>query len=205
MTHTALIDWALGIHGSVFALSLVCFFKCADRTAMFERSFGSSIDTIQRIKERIFVELSMTLKPLFSQPPDEAIKVLGILRPDGEAWKEEGAVNPQETEDYKNALHSLINNYTKAMADFRTLNTIVARCKFWAAYLSWSILIILIIQGVALIYCGIIDKAFNLSSKDYPVYSFIIFTVCLLINSFFSLPFLLFYHGRIDKYGREYN
>ncbi len=205
MTHTLLIDWALGIHGTVFVLSLVSFFKCADRTAMFERSFSTSIDIIQRIKERIFIELSTTLEPLFSQPSEKAIKELSILRPDGEAWKEEGSVNPQETEEYKNALHSMINNYTKAMADFRTLNTIVDRCKYWAGHLSWSILIVLIIQGVALIYCGIIDKASSLCSKDYPVYTFIIVTVCLIINSLFSLPFLLYYHGRIDGYGREYN
>ncbi len=206
MTHSTLINWAIGIHSTVFFIALASFFKCADRTTMFERSFKISADTIQRIKERIYAELSITLKPLFGQPQSETIKIMEILRPDGEVWKEERAgVNPQETEDYKNAIYGLINNYTMAMGDYRILKTTIVRCKFWAGYLSWSILAVLIIQGLALIYCGIIDKAFGLCSKDFPAYSFMFLTVCLIVNSFYSLPFLLFYHGRIDKYGREYN
>lgn len=204
MTHTALIDSALAIHVSVFIISIVSFFKCADRTAMFEKSFSISKDTIQKIKERIFEELTTTLKPLFRQPQDEAIKVLDVLRPGGEAWKE-GAIDPQGTEDYKNALHSLINDYTKSMADFRSLKTIVDRCRFWAGYLSWSILLVLIMQGAALGYCAIIDKALSLCSKNLPVYILIVFSIVLIINALLSLPFLLYYHGRIDKYGREYN
>ena len=206
MTHSTLINWALGIHGVVFVIALPIFFKYADRTNMFERSFKISLDTIQRIKERIYAELTITLKPLFGQPEGKAIKIMEILRPDGEAWTEESVrVNPQETEAYKNAIYGLINNYTMAMGDYRILKTTIDRCKFWAGYLNWSILAVLITQGLAIIYCGIIDKAFGLCSKDFPAYSFVFLTVCLIVNSFYSLPFLLFYHGRIDKYGREYN
>lgn len=205
MTHTALIGLALKINGPVFLLAIVIFFKCADRTAIFERSFSFSTDIIQRIKERIFVELTTTLKPLFRQPQDKAINVLSILRPDGEAWKEEPAVDPQGTEDYKSALHSLINNYTKAMADYRSLIKIVSRCKFWAGYLGWSILIVIIMQGVGLGYCVIIDKALSLCSKNLPVYIIIVFSIVSFANALLSLPFLLYYHGRIDTYGREYN
>ena len=206
MTHSSLINWALGTHGTVFIIALTSFFKYADRTTMFERSFKISMDTIQRIKERIYGELSITLRPLFDQPQGEAIKILEILRPDGEAWTEETVgVSPQETEDYKNAIYGLIKNYTMAMGDYRIVKTTIDRCKFWAGYLSWSILSVLIMQGLALIHCGIIDKAFCLCSKDFPVYAFMLVTVCLIINCFFSLPLLLFYHGRIDKYGREYN
>lgn len=204
MTHTALIGLALKINAPVLFIAIVSFFKCADRTAMFERSFSFSTDIIQRIKERIFVELTTTLKPLFLQPQDEAINVMDDLRPDGEAWKE-GAIDPQGTEDYKNALHRLINDYTKSMSDFRSLKTIVDRCRFWAGYLAWSILFVLIMQGVGLCYCGIIDKAFSLCSKDLPVYIIIIFSVVSFFNALIPLPFLLHYHGRIDKYGREYN
>ncbi len=204
MTHTALIGLALKINGAVFLIAIVSFFKCADRTAMFERSFSFSTDIIQKIKERIFVELTTTLKPLFCQPQDEAIMVLDVLRPDGEAWKE-GAIDPQGTEDYKNALHRLINDYTKSMADFRSLKTIVDRCRFWAGYLGWSILLVIIMQGVGLGYCGIIDKALSLCSKNLPVHIIIVFSIVSVINALLSLPFLLHYHGRIDKYGREYN
>lgn len=163
MTHSTLITLSIAIHSTAFLISLVYFFKYADRTAMFEKSFKISLDCIQRIKEKIYAELSTTLKPLFEQPECKAIKILEILRPDGEAWTEENAgVNPQETEGYKNAIYGLINNYTMAMGDYRILKTTILRCKFWAGYLCWSILAVLFIQGLALIYCGIIDKILGL-------------------------------------------
>lgn len=203
MTHTTLIDWALGIHLSVLGMSLIGFFKCADRTAMFKNSFDLYASTIQRMKESIFGDLSTTLRPLFNQPQDRTMNVLHIFGPDGEAWREE-AINSQETEQYRNLIQRFIDSNTNAMSDFRTLNLICDRCKFWAGYLSWSIMIVLVLQGAALVYCGIIDKAFDLCSKNWPVYTLIVITVCLVVNAFISLPFLLYFHGRIDKYGRQY-
>jgi len=204
VTHTALIDLVLAFHGSVLIISIIFFFKYADRTAMFEKSFSISGDTIQKIKEKIFEELTTTLKPLFRQRQDEVIKIMGDLRPDGEAWKEE-AIDPQGTEDYRNSLHSLIKVYPKSMADFRSLKAIVDWCRFWAGYLSWSMFFVLLMQGVALGYCAIIDKIFGLCAKNLPVYILIAFSIVSIINALLPLPFLLYYHGRIDKYGREYN
>ena len=156
------------------------------------------------MKERIFGDLSTSLKPLFSQPQDKTMNVLNIYGPDGEAWREE-AINTQETEQYRNLIHDFINSNANAMSDFRILNVISERCKLWAGYLSWSILTVLVMQGVALIYCGIIDKALDLCSSNWLVYTLIVITIFLVINAFISLPFLLYYHGRIDKYGRQYN
>lgn len=201
MTHTALIDWVLTFHGSVLVISIMFFFKYADRTSMFEKSFSISDE---KMKERIYGELTATLKPLFSQSQDKVIKVLGDLRPDGEAWEEE-AVDPQGTEDYKNSLHRLINKYPKSMADLRSLKTIDDWCRFWAGYLSWSMFSVLIMQGVALGYCAIVDKIFDLYTKSPPVYILVAFSIVSIINALIPLPFLLYYHGRIDKYGREYN
>jgi hypothetical protein len=204
VNHEVLINSLLGFHGAVFVIAIGCFWKCVDRTAMFASSYKNYENTIRKIKERIFGDLSLALKPLFSHPDEKAIGILNLFGPEGEYWKEEEA-NVQETEEYKNAVMGFIKDNASALADFKTISSLVRKCKYWAGYLRWSIFGVLILQAISLFLFWVLDKIYGHTFGNLTIYVIVGVSVIFIINGFLSLPLLLYYHGKADDYGSKYD
>ncbi|MCX7000083.1 MAG: hypothetical protein NT106_07295 [Candidatus Sumerlaeota bacterium] len=204
MTHDTLVNLALGSHFAILGIAVVCFFKCADRTAMFKNSFENHSATMLRIKERIYVDLSLALKPLFAEQNEKIVGVLDFFEPGGEYWQEE-KVNTQETEAYRNAIMRFLTDNVSALADFKDLNLFVARCKYWAGYLRWGLLIVFGAQLIQLFIIGVIDKTCGHCFGDNTIITLILVSVIFIGNCFLPLPLLLYYHGKADAYGSKYD
>jgi hypothetical protein len=193
----------LAFNGTVFLVALTAFYKCHDRTGMFEHSFKNHPIIIQKIKERIFNELSLTLKPFFTKPRNSVIKIITDFEPGGGAWQE-GHVDTQESEQYRNAIDSFLDSNVNTLAIFRKITTMEKRCRFLADYLSWSVLIVIILQGIYLIVFGVLDKMCGKCMNNCIIILLITSDILFIINCFLPLPFSLYYHKKIDTYGRKY-
>jgi hypothetical protein len=204
MTHDTLLNLALGAHVTILGIAIVCFFKCADRTAMFENSFKNHSMTMCRIKERIYGDLSLALKPLFTQQDEKIIGILKVFEPGGECWQEK-KVNAQETENYRNAIAGFLNDNVSALADFKNLNLLVDRCKYWAGYLRWGLLFVLGNQLIQLLIIGVIEKICGHCFENSTIIILIFISTVFVGNCFVPLPLLLYYHGKADRYESKYD
>lgn len=203
MNHEALVNLMLGFNGTVLVIGLTAFYKCHDRTGMFEHSFKTHPLLLQKIKEKIFTQLSLAIKPLFTQPRDAAIKIICSFEPGGSAWQE-GSVDTQETEAYRNALNAFVNDNIGALAVYRNVSTMINKCSFWADYLSWSIFALLVVQLLSMLVFGVIDKVCGKCIEDHYIITFLFLQVVMIVNCLLPLPFSLYYHKRIDTHGKKY-
>src|SRR6266852_9727879 len=154
MTHSELVNLILGCHTSIFVAASAAYYKYGDRTELFNRSLQGTDSAFGRIRQRITVELADALKPIFENPGSVPTP---IFAPSGESYIER-AVNPVGSELYKEAIRDFLENSGDAIADYRSLLLARRGWCFWARFLSWSLLGLLVLEILLLASIGLLDK-----------------------------------------------
>ena len=134
MTDT-LVDWSLGAHIAI-SIAALYFYKYMF-LEIFKDIIKNGKNITIKIEEKIFGELSITLKPLLKEEQGKAIIIISQWS-DGLGEYKEKPADLQGTERYKNALYDFINSNANSMADFRNLTLSIDKCLFWKRYLKYS-------------------------------------------------------------------
>lgn len=205
MTHAQLVTVAIGAHSGVLALAILGFFKYGFRSDDFKTWFDDTTKNLNNIKRRISVELWEKLKPVFDSVGSTVSSE--ILDTDGSYL--ERAVDPKKNEGYQNALFDALVDYVEnnsnEMASYRLLLSTRSAWCFWTGYLSWSILILVIIEAGIVGLIGGVDMMCGYRVPDSLVHWSILPTVVAVLSCFLALPFSLVHHGRGMKYRESYD
>jgi len=205
MTHEQLVNVAIGGHFAVLGLAVFAFFKCGFRSIDFRTWFDDTGRILNNIGRRVSVELWEKLKPVFDSA-DSAVSS-EILDPDGRYF--ERAVDPKRNEGYQNALFDALLDFVENNADemvhYRSLLSTRSAWHFWTSYLSWSILVLMILEAAILGLVGGVDKLGGYCLPDSVIHWSILPTVVGALSCFLALPFSLLHYGRGMKYKERYD
>jgi len=196
MTHGQLINIAIGAHSAVLTLSVLAFFKYGFRSSEFRTWSEDTDKAIKNMRRKITIALGEKLKPVFDSTGRTVLSE--IL--DASGKYSEMDVDPRQSEDYRNALFDFVENNTEEMVDYRFILLTHCGWKFWTKYLSWSILILMVLESLILVIVGGIDKLGDHSLPDWLVCRSILPTVLIVVSCFCGLCFSLFYQNRGEKY-----
>jgi len=195
MTHIQLITVAIAAHFGVLTLAVLGFFKYGFRSSEFRTWFEDIDKALKNMRIRIAVALGEKLKPIF----DKAGRVVLSEILDAYGEYSEKDVDLRGSEDYRNALFDFVEHNAEEMVDYRSLLLTHSRWQFWTKYLSWSILILMVLESLILVIVGGIDKLGGHSLPDWLVGWSILPTALLVASCFCGLCFSLFYQNRGEK------
>lgn len=205
MTHGQLINIAIGAHSAVLTLSVLAFFKYGFRSSEFRTWFEDTAKTLNNIGKRTSLELWEKLKPVF----DKADSTVSSEILDADGRYLERAVDPKRNEAYQNALFDalvdFVENNSNKMAYHRWLLSTRSAWRFWTNYLSWSILVLIILEAAIIGLIGCVDKLGGYCLPDLLIQWSILPTVVSVLSCFLALPFSLFHYGRGMKYKERYD
>ncbi len=159
MEKSELASWVLGVHGTIFTISLLAFYRFSDRTQLFEKTMGDLETMLARMRQRIRNALEERLSPVFEQSRTEPTILLNPI-----AYTER-AQNPVGTESFREALSDFLRDKCEFLAHYREVLRARNRWAFWARGMSWIALMLLIYEILCLTYLGLFGK---LLERDVP-------------------------------------
>ena len=205
MTHEVLVNVASAGHIGVLTLAVFAFLKYGFRSGDFRTWSEDTGKILNNIRGRIAVDLWEKLKPVFDKA-DSAVSS-EILDADGRYF--ERAVDPKRNEAYQNALSDalldFVENNTDEMVHYRSLLSTRSAWYFWTSYLSWSILVLMILEAAIVGLIGGVDKLGGYCLPDSVIHWSILPTVVGVLSCFLALPFSLLHYGRGMKYKERYD
>ena len=189
MTHETLINLVCVAHAAIFGSAFTGLIKFSSFSSGF-RNWRNDIEGIlKNAKRTLAVNLGRKLKPII----DNATTTTNILDSDGSYC--ETPVSPTEGEIYHNTLFDFINDNAHEMARYRSLWLAHGAYSFWARYLSYTTIILMVVEIITLAligYFGILKEQ-NISDTLITI-SFTISGIGIII-CFLGLYFLLINHN----------
>jgi hypothetical protein len=200
MTHETIVNVAVGGHFGVLVFALAGFHKWGFSSSEFKTWKKETYQTLENLKIKISEKLEESLKPVF----DGFGRVIKSNILDSGGHYCEKPVNPVGSESYRNALFEFVDNNVDELVDYKLLKRTRKAFGFWTAYLSWSILGLVILEGVILGMVGVIDKLLGYCVPDVIVNWSVLPTGIAVLSCFLALPFSLAYYGKGIRYGEQY-
>lgn len=198
----AIVDWSLAGHIAIAVASL-SFYKFI-LVEIFKDIIRNAKILSKKIEQRIFAELSTTLKPLFKEEDSKTIIILDQWA-DSIGGYNEKPTDLQGSDLYMNALYDFINSNANSMADFRNLTLYIDKCLFWKRYLKYSAYILVgfnLIAAVFESYCKVYQV---LNNDKMVIMGLLLISFIFIINCFCSLWPLNLYQDKIENYERKYD
>jgi amino acid transporter len=191
VTPEILTKLVIASHVAILISAFTVLVKFSSLSSNFMNWRSDIEETLRNIKRKLAVDLGEKLKPIIENTDTIATSILG---PDGNYC--ETAVSPVEGENYRNTLFDFINDKAHEMARYRSLLLAHMAYSFWARYLSYTIVVLIVVEAVisALIgYYGILNGK-NISDILIKI-SFLVSGIGIII-CFLGLVFLLINHNR---------
>lgn len=191
MTQETLVNLVFGGHVAILIAAFVVFLNFSTYSNRFRNWQKDVEETLRNLKRNLADSLSEILKPIFES---SGANTKSILDSSGNFC--ETKVEPTEGESYLNAISNFVDDSTHEMVRYRLLFLTHRAYSFWATYLSWTILILEVLEigilaGIG--YFGIL-KGNNISDLLIKV-SFSISATGIII-CFLGLIFLLINHNK---------
>lgn len=185
MTHQELVNIALYIHGAVLAASLGAWYKYGDRTDIFSKSLEGTESTLFKLRMMIANDLLTTIEKVKKDPLTVKPNLLG---PNGQNIYWEKEANFIESEGFRQAIRDFLDLKIDMISNYRVLMRARSNWCYWARILSWSILIIIILQMLSLAMHGFIDKILEIPLPSWCIHGSLTITVFLVLF-LFCFPF----------------
>jgi len=196
-----LLEWSLGGHVAIIVVALTFYKFVFSEIAENVLEKGKMI--AKKIEAKIFLELSIVLKPFLDKERTSSIIIVSQWNIDSEEYKEQ-CIDIQGTEQYKNAIHDFIKSNTNPMLDFRFLKIKIDRCLFWKRYLKKSVTI-LVGFHLLIVAFEVVCKIYGICSDNKLVLVVLILSSFLTIaNCFFPLWPISHYNDDIEDIERLY-
>jgi len=168
MTHKELVDIAVSVHVGVLLGALAAWYKYGDRSEVLSKSLQGTEATLSRLRIIISDELMTGIKGTLSTMPANPELILG---PDGKnPVYSERVTNFLESERFREAVRDFVDRRADCVSDYRALTRARTNWCFWARVLSWSILLLIVVQLLSLCVHGFVDKILGKTLPDWTVH-----------------------------------
>jgi len=204
MTHDVLTTWAITVHFAILSGALVAWYKYGDRSEVLAKSLEGTNFTLSKLQMMITSELLTTIKTMIQSVPSNPQPILGA---NGEASiYSERSMNFLESERFHQAIQDFVNRKTDAISDYRVFVRARVSWCFWAKTLSWTVLLVIVLQILAIILHGFFDKILGKTMPDWSIHSSLAVTALLVIFVFCVVcPKLLRNHDIIIQQKVKYD
>jgi len=188
MAHQDLVNIALYVHGAVLLCSLTAWYKYGDRSDILAKSLEGTESTLSKLRKMISDDLLTTIKEVLSTAQTQQTNP--ILGPDGRVlFYSERDANFLKSEEFEQAITDFVAFKCDMLSGYRILIRARSIWCFWARVLSWSILLLIVLQILSLALHGY-DKIVVKHLPDWSVHGTLIVTGCLVLIMF-CLPFTI--------------
>lgn len=198
MSDAEIVNLALSIHGAVLLAAIAAYYKYGDRTDLIDKSLRGTDEVLVKVRQLIADELGETLGAIFDEPATVEIVVAA-----GTYTELPG--NPVGSEAYRDCIREFVETASNTMVDCRVLRSARDSWCFWARFLSWAILCLLMWELVSCGLIAVLDKAFGVAIPDHVVNLTMLPTVVGVVAVVFPFPFLLKYHDVISSFKVKYH
>ncbi len=188
MTHQDLLSITLSVHAAVLLGALAAWYKYGDRSDVLARSLGGTEKILSTLRMMISRDLTAAIKTVLATVSSNPSPILG---PDGKnSTYSEKASNFLESESFRQAVRDYIDFGADAISDYRLLMRARTIWCLWARVLRWSILTLIILQGLFLCGHSFVDWVLGKSMPDWCFHASLSITGFLVLFVF-CLPFPL--------------
>jgi hypothetical protein len=204
MTHAELLRIALSVHVAILAGSVVALYKYGDRTDVLAKSLAGMDSVLSKLRMIISDDLLATIKGCLSTVPTNPQLILG---PDGRnPVYSEKVANFLESDTFRQTVRDFIDLRVDRISDYRILVRARDNWCFWARKLSWSILLLTILQVVFLVAHGIFDYLLAYSLPNWAIHATLAISgFMVLLVLCLPFPILLRSHDVILHYKVKYD
>ncbi len=192
MTYAEVTEWVLGTHGAVFLAALTIYLKYGDPTKLFDRFPQEYKKLQQAVRDKIASDLADQLQSVVRDSTGVRSSILDI---DGEYIEEPVDVTKGET--YYQSIRDFVTNASGALVDYRRVLDVIKAWRSWAHRLSWSILILVILELVMLVFAVLVLYNANESDK-IPVWLALLGSVPTVSVIFGAIVCLVIMHVKQD-------
>lgn len=204
MAHEDLINIALSVHVAVLFGALAAWYKYGDRSDVLAKSLEGTETVLSRLRMMISDELLQAIKTVLSTVPTNPQAILG---PDGKnPIYSEKVSNFLESEAFRQAIRDFVDLKADMISDYRVLMRARTTWCFWARILSWSILVLIVLQMLFLTGHGFIDKILGSPLPNWCIHGSLTITVFVVLFVFcLPFPLLLRSHDTIIQQKVKYD
>ena len=202
MTVAEATRWALSVHGTVWVAAAAAYYKYGDRTKLFRELPKEGRRLRQAVLNKIASELAAQLRPVVR---DSTSVRSNLLSPGGDYI--EGSVDITVGERYYQAIHDFVTNASGALVDYRLVLATVRAWRVWAHRLSWSILILVVLEPAVLLTALVVLVPMN-ETDQAPLWLLLLGslpTVAVIVGVFLSLILVHMKQGVIIDLEERYD
>jgi hypothetical protein len=204
MTHQDLLNITLSVHVAVLLGALAAWYKYGDRSDVLAKSLKGTDIVLTRLRIMISSDLTKAIREVLSTIPTNPQAILG---PDGKnPIYSEKVSNFLESEAFRQAIRDFIDSRADVISDYRVLTRARANWCFWARILSWSILVLIILQAFFLAGHGFMDKILGNTLPNWCLHGSLTITGFVVLFVFcLPFPILLRNHDTIIQQKVKYD
>ena len=175
------MSFVISVHGSIVFLLVVSFFKYGDRTELVERGLRGTDSVLAEMRRRVTSELVDLIGSYLRL--NHTLPTISLE--DVPAYIEK-VKNPAQSEGFREKIKSYVEEHSQVLADCTTLQCARTRWCFWARFLSWNLLILLIIEGViGLFWVGFVvifeDQVVPIWASACSFIPFLCMSICIAL------------------------
>ena len=162
MSHIELVNLALSIHGSVLLATIVAYSKYGERTELMERGLRGTNGVFTEMRRRIVVELADILESFF-----RSRQTAPTITDDQEPRYFEQLTNPIQSEGFRECIREYVEGESVLLADYRALLSARDHWCNWARFLSWTLLVLLLVELAVVGILGLVDRLAGVILPDW--------------------------------------
>ena len=202
MTHAELASVALGLNASLLLGAIAAYYKYGDRTEVLAKSIGGTESIVRRLRQQIVSDLIQRLRKFLglTSGPD----VVSVLLSDPSRYLERAA-SPIEGEAVKEELRNFIESDSEAIADYTILRQAKNNWLFWARFMSWALLALLVWQLTVTGALAFVDRLGGVSIPDDAIRIAAAISMLGVFACVCPLPFMLKYHDDVSTLRVKYD
>lgn len=194
-----LASWVLGVHGTLFTISLYLSHRYSDRTQLFERTVGDMDSVLARMRQLIRGVLEEKLSPVFERSGAEPTVVVSPA-----VTYSETAQNPVGTEAFREALGAFLQDKCEFVAHYLEMLRARQRWASGARAMSWIALSLLIWEILCVTYFGLFGKLFGQEVPRWVMEWSFVPTGGLVVAFLLCWVICLVQHDRIHDHKTRY-
>ena len=192
--HDELVNLALSIHGSVLLATIVAYFKYGERTELMERGLRGTDSVFAEMRRRIATELVDALDAYF-----QSGQTAPTITDEPDPAYLEPPTNPVRSEGFRESVREFVEGHSIVMADYRRLLNARAAWCTCARFLSWTLLVLLLVESIIVGALGLIDKLAGQPLPNWSIQWSWLPVSILVACAMLSLPLMLYRHDIMAK------
>ena len=194
MEHSQIVNTMIGFHTAVLLAGAAAHYRVGDRSAEVARVRKYVRECLVKLRFKLRSRLSSLLRPVFQDT--EVVRIGEILSLDGEPITQE-VVNPEGSENYRNAIDSFVDDKYDAVIDFRIIKNSLSVWETSLWFRCWTILLLIAWQLISFSAIALPEKLFDTQVSNVLLVASAVPTIAGLFIYLITTAIAMFHHDRI--------